>query len=129
MSGQLAVAGVKQLFKLQITAMFVLVAIAIGCSGMLAGKSALAGALVFLIPNLVFARNIFKYKGASSAKQIVRAFYKGESLKIVLSIGLFALVFKFFHVIPLVFFAVYITMQFLIWLMPLFFRDNAKPKS
>lgn len=129
MSGRLAVAGIKRLFKLQLIIVFAIVAVAIVFGGIIAGKSALAGALVFLIPNLVFARNIFKYKGASSAKQIVRSFYKGESLKIVLSIFLFAMVFNFFDVIPLVFFAVYITMQFLIWLTPLFFRDNVKRKA
>jgi ATP synthase protein I len=127
-SGQLSVAGIKRLFKLQLIVMFVLVTASACFCGMLAGKSALAACLVFLIPNMVFARNIFKYKGASSAKQIVRAFYKGESLKLVLSIILFSLVFKFFHLIPLVFFAVYITMQFLIWLAPLIFRNIANPK-
>lgn len=119
MSGQLLVADVKRVFKLQVAVMVVLVVVALVFSGLKAAESVIAGALVFLIPNLIFARNIFKHKGASSAKQIVKAFYKGESFKIVLSIILFAIVFSFFRVIPLVFFAVYITMQFILWLVPL----------
>ncbi len=128
MSGQLAVAGVKQLFKLQVAVMFVLLVIAMAFGGVFAAKSALAGALVFLIPNGIFARNIFKHKGASSAKQIVKAFYKGESFKIVLSIFLFAAVFSIFRVQPLVFFAVYITMQFMLWLAPIVMNYKVKPK-
>ena len=128
LSGQLAVAGVKQLFKLQVAVMFVLVVIAMIFGGMFAAESALAGALVFLIPNFIFARHIFKHKGASSAKQIVKDFYKGESFKIVLSIFLFAAVFSIFRVQPLVFFVVYITMQFMLWLAPIVVNHKAKPR-
>ncbi len=122
---QLTVNGVKRLFKLQVAVMFVLIVAAMFLGGLIAAWSALAGALVFLIPNVIFAKNIFKYKGASAAKKIVKAFYRGESLKIVLSIFLFAAVFGFFRVKPLVFFAVYISMQFLLWLAPIVLSNKA----
>jgi ATP synthase protein I len=111
----LAVDEIKQLFKIQAYAIIVIVILAMTFGSLLIAESALAGALVFFVPNIIFAKNSFKYQGAQSAKQIVSAFYKSEALKIVISIFLFAMVFSFFIVIPLVFFVVYITMQLVMW--------------
>lgn len=128
MSLQSSLSEIKQLFKLHLIVALILIVASVFLGGVLAAKSAFLGALVFLIPNYVFAKSIFKHKGASSAKQIVRAFYKGETLKLSLSIVIFGLVFAFFRVTPLVFFAVYIIMQFVMWLAPIAIVNTAKPK-
>ena len=91
-------------------------------STMVAGVSAILGGLVSIVPTAYFARKLFRYQGAHAARQIINSFYKGEALKIALTIILFALVFKFFNIIPLVFFAVYIMAQMVFWFAPLIFR-------
>ncbi|WP_233586656.1 ATP synthase subunit I [Legionella sp. km772] len=80
--------------------------------------SALLGGLVCIIPNALFARKLFKYQGARAAKQIVNNFYKGEALKIILSIILFTLVFIFCKITPLAFFASYVLVLMTHWLAP-----------
>ena len=80
--------------------------------------SALLGGLVCIIPNALFALKLFKYHGARAARQIVNNFYKGEALKIVLSIILFTTVFIFCKITPLAFFASYVLVLMTHWLAP-----------
>lgn len=81
--------------------------------------SALLGALVCVIPNICFGHMAFKHRGARAAKKIVSSFYKGEALKMILTIILFALVFINHKVVPLVFFLTYIIVQLAHWFLPL----------
>ncbi len=53
------------------------------------------GGAIGVIPAFVFARKLFQYAGARQARLVVRAFYLGEALKLLLTIILFVLVFKF----------------------------------
>lgn len=53
------------------------------------------GGMTGVVPAFVFAHKAFKYAGARQARQIVRAFYLGEALKLVLTIVFFILVFMF----------------------------------
>ncbi|WP_232048486.1 ATP synthase subunit I [Legionella adelaidensis] len=94
--------------------------------GKIASLSAIYGGLVSIVPSLFFARTLFRYQGARAAKQIVNSFYKGELLKIFLSILLFALVFLCFSVNPLVFFVSYILVQMVFWFAPLIFVNNKR---
>jgi ATP synthase protein I len=87
--------------------------------------SAMAGGLVCIVPNACFASQLFKYHGARAAKKIVNGFYKGEAMKIFLSVALFALVFKYLKINPLMFFATYIAAQTVFWFAPLIFvKEN-----
>jgi ATP synthase protein I len=82
--------------------------------------SALFGALTAFVPSLVFIRKLFKYQGARAAKKIVRNFYIGEGLKLLLSVVLFAAVFALYsNIKPLAFFMTYIAMLLTHWLSPL----------
>ena len=103
----------------------ILTVIALLFSGTIAARSALLGGVVSIIPNICFASKLFRHQGAHSAKKIINGFYKGEALKIFLSVVLFTLVFKYIYIIPFVFFAVYIMVQICIWFAPLIF-DNIK---
>ena len=87
--------------------------------GTKAGLSVILGGLVNAVPNAYFARKLFRYQGASAAKQIIKGFYQGEALKIALSVAMFAAVFKFCNIIPWVFFAAYIAAQMVLWFTPL----------
>ena len=51
--------------------------------------SVLVGGFIQIGPQAWFARQAFKYTGATQVNQIVRAMYWGESGKIVLTVALF----------------------------------------
>jgi len=57
-----------------------------------------AGGMIGVIPAWVFAKQAFRYAGARQARQVVRAFYLGEALKLTLTLLLFVLVFSFVNV-------------------------------
>ena len=61
--------------------------------------SVLIGGLIHVLPSLYFAIKVFKHAGAQAARQVVRAFYLGETLKIVFTIGLFIVVFMWIPVV------------------------------
>ncbi|WP_237758321.1 F0F1 ATP synthase subunit I [Legionella londiniensis] len=122
--------GVRRLFAWQLGMALLLGMIAAVSFGTKAGLSALLGGLVSVIPNAIFAWKLFQYQGARAARQIVNSFYKGEALKITLSAVLFALVFIFFAVVPLIFFAAFIAAQMVFWFAPLIFDNKLnRPKS
>ena len=93
-------------------------------SGEKAALSALLGGLIAVIPHALFAVIYFRSSGARAAKQIVTDFYKGEAVKIFLSVGLFALVFVTYSIAPGAFFLTYITVQLTYWLTPWFMVEN-----
>ncbi len=88
--------GYSTVSKILITQAVVIVLVSIGYfllgSVDLARSSILGGFIAFL-PNLYFAYRISSVKGRS-AKIIVRSFYSGESRKVLMTAGLFALAFQ-----------------------------------
>ncbi len=60
--------------------------------GVNAGQSALAGGAVALLPNFVFAVYAFRYMGASRVNQVYASLKRGNGLKFMLTIVLFALI-------------------------------------
>jgi ATP synthase protein I len=89
-----------------------------------AAISALLGALVALIPSVVFAKKMFQHQGARAARQIVKNFYTGEFFKIILSVILFTLVLKFYKLVPLAFFLAYIAVIMTHWFAPLIINNK-----
>lgn len=81
--------------------------------------SALLGGLTALLPMALFARKLFAHQGAKAAKNIVRSFYLGEMLKIILSVSLFSLIFIMYEVKPVTFFLMYIAVVMQHWFAPL----------
>lgn len=55
--------------------------------------SALLGGAIWLMPNLYFARQAFRFRGARAAPHIARALYLGETGKFVLTVVAFGVVF------------------------------------
>ena len=86
--------------------------------GQTMAMSVLTGGLVGLIPQVIFALKAFKHAGASASKLVVENFYSGVKLKMLYTALLFALVFKFLAVEPLVFLSTYCVVVFLPLLMP-----------
>ena len=90
--------------------------------GVDASVSALAGSSVAILPHLVFALYAFRYMGASKANQAYTSLKRGNGLKFMLTIVLFALVLKHFPVILLPFFSTYILALFTGLFAPVFFK-------
>jgi len=53
----------------------------------------LSGGMAVFLANLYFVFKVFSQSGAQANKQVVSAFYLGESVKIIISIGLLVLAF------------------------------------
>ena len=91
-------------------------------SGVNASLSSLAGGAVAVLPHFVFALYAFRYMGASRANQEYASLKRGNGLKFMLTIVLFALVLKHFPVILLPFFSTYILALFTGLFAPVFFK-------
>jgi ATP synthase protein I len=122
--------GIVRFWFFQLTLVGLLAAICALKYNANAAISAGLGGLVGIIPNALFAIKLFKYQGARAARQIVSSFYKGEALKIVLSIFLFALVFISYKITPLAFFVSYVLVLMTHWFAPWIIVNNEnRPKS
>lgn len=60
-------------------------------------KSAAIGGMIQVVATAYFAFKCFQHHGAKRARLIVKAFYQGEALKILLVITMMVAVFKFFN--------------------------------
>lgn len=90
--------------------------------GVNAGQSALAGGAVALLPNFVFAVYAFRCMGASRVNQVYASLKRGNGLKFMLTIVLFALILKSYTVVLLPFFCVYVLVLFSGLFAPVFFN-------
>jgi ATP synthase protein I len=94
--------------------------------GTFAGIWYSAGGLAGLIPEAIFAFLLFKNSGARAAKSIVQGFYFGETLKIITTVVILAVIFKYFTVQPLALLLGYIFIQIVHWLSPLILITKEK---
>lgn len=90
--------------------------------GVDAGLSALAGGAVAVLPHCVFSIYAFRYMGASKVNQAYSSLKRGNALKFLLTIILFALVLKHFSVILLPFFSIYVLALLTGLFAPVFFK-------
>jgi len=84
-----------------------------------AGLGAFLGGLIVWLPNCYFAFRAFRYRGARAARLIVRSFYAGAAGKMLLTAGMFALVFVYLRPLnaPAVFLG-FAAVQILNWVVP-----------
>lgn len=126
---QLSKRGIVRLWLMQLSVTLAFAALCALYSAN-AAISAMLGGIVCIVPNAYFAMKLFKYQGARSAKQIVNSFYKGEALKMILSVILFTAVFVLFKVTPPAFFASYIMILMTHWFAPLIIVNKQnRPES
>jgi len=85
-------------------------------------QSVLAGGMIGIVPNVIFALKAFKYAGAKSSKLVVESFFSGVKLKMVVTALLFALAFKFLLILPLPFFGMFCLVMALPLLTPFLFK-------
>ncbi|WP_394204977.1 ATP synthase subunit I [Shewanella waksmanii] len=88
------------------------------------GLSAIAGGAIAVLPNFVFATLAFSYTGASSAGKVMKTFYWGEAVKLLLTIVMFSLVFINMQVVFMPLFVCYTLALIVHWTAPLYFKQS-----
>jgi ATP synthase protein I len=83
--------AVKRILYLQGSVLVFVSALMLGWVGWFEARSAFLGGLAGFLPNLFFASHVLRAKDAS-ARRIVRAFYLGETLKILSTALMFFLI-------------------------------------
>jgi ATP synthase protein I len=100
-----------------------LVALVFGVGyGQNAGLSALYGGAVALLPNLYFAYKIYLARN-QQAQGILSAFYAGETIKLILTAALFAMVLQIPSVEFLIVLAGYAAVLSVFWFALFYWRD------
>lgn len=89
-----------------------------------AANSALIAGAIAVVPNTIFAFNVFRLRGASRARDIMRNVYWGEGIKIITTAIGFILAFAIFReeILPTVIFIVYASIYTVHWLAPIVVR-------
>lgn len=88
------------------------------------GLAALAGGMVAAIPNFVFATLAFSKSGASQADKILKSFYWGEAVKLLLTIVFFSLIFSQLKLAFMPVFVGYLVTLMVHWTAPLYFKQS-----
>ncbi|MGB0893841.1 MAG: ATP synthase subunit I [Parashewanella sp.] len=86
--------------------------------------AALAGGLIAVLPNFVFVTLAFSHSGASQADKVLKSFYWGEAIKMLLTIALFSLVFSQFKFGFMPVFLGYVLTLMVHWTAPLYFKQS-----
>lgn len=87
--------------------------------GGFAAYSALLGGLICFVPNLYFTIKVFS---THEPRQILNAFYLGEAVKLLLTVVLFMLVWRFLQTLPLAVLCGFIFTQLAHWCAPILFN-------
>jgi len=116
--------GIMRLLVLQASVAIIFALIMAALSGVASAFAVLVGAIIYLLPTWVFATVLMRKRGAHAAKQIVAAFYWGEALKLVITIGLFLVAINFFAAYFPLLLITYIVMQLLHWLAPIIVKTG-----
>ncbi|MCL1039826.1 ATP synthase subunit I [Shewanella corallii] len=88
------------------------------------GLSALAGMVIAVLPNFVFATLAFSHMGASQSGKVIKTFYWGEAIKLLLTIALFCIVFAGFKVDFAPLFTTYTLALAVHWIAPFLFNKK-----
>lgn len=115
MSGIGLFKAVRRVLQLQMLMVLLALALTWAVGGKEQGVSALLGGLIGFAPNALFALVFGRFDPKRSASQVVRAFYFGESLKLILTALLFVIVFQLPGIFPLPLFATFFAVMAVFW--------------
>lgn len=107
--------AVKWLLGVQVLTILLACALAWALGGRATAISALLGGLIGFLPNALFAWVFGRKDPRKSAGQVVRAFYFGEILKLLITALLFVIVFHLPGILPLPLFATFIAVMAVFW--------------
>lgn len=126
MSESLAKQGRKQAYKmvlLQLGISIVLVLVGLLISWQVS-MSLGVGSLIVIVAHFVFATIVFRKSGAQAAEAVQKAFKIGESLKILLTIGLLIFAFTVLPVHPPSLLIGYVIIVLSQWFVPLIVKSS-----
>ncbi|MCH9756455.1 MAG: ATP synthase subunit I [Gammaproteobacteria bacterium] len=123
MKNQRGLRGARRLFFVQTSLVAMVSLLVWALDGIVSARSIGFGGLVWVIPQVCFALMLFKEQRVRFSQVILKRAYKGEAFKLLLSALLFAGVFRWGQVAPLMFFMGYMLTQMISWFAPLFFRE------
>lgn len=92
--------------------------------GLAAALSGLTGGAVAVIPSFIFAMYAFRFVGATSVKMVAASFYRGQSLKLLTTVVLFIIAFKFLNVIIEPLMVTFIITSLTHWFAPIYFNQR-----
>lgn len=84
--------------------------------------SVLLGGSAWIIPNLYFVRKLFKPKTIRNSQDLLKDFFLGEGIKLLLSAGLIILIMLLFTVKPTAFLSGYIATVMAVFLPPFWYK-------
>ncbi|MCS4309643.1 ATP synthase protein I [Rheinheimera pacifica] len=87
-----------------------------------AAKSAFKGGLVAVIPNCVFVFFAFRFNALYDANAVLAAFMRGQSLKLIITAVLLAVVFTQQQLVPEIFLTGFLLTLLAQWTAPVFFK-------
>ena len=96
----------------QSVAMIIVATIVMIFASVHAGYSVFIGGLVCILPNAYFASRVFRHEGARAARKILRSFYIGEAVKLLLTALFFGVALVVLNVQPLALFGGYLVAWF-----------------
>lgn len=111
-----AVQTTRRLLALQVLVALVVAAAALVLADVRAAGSALLGGMINIIATLIFAYRVFSAGPGSTAREIARAFYLGEAVKLLVTVLLFAAVLIWVKVAWLPLFIAYAATMLAFWL-------------
>jgi ATP synthase protein I len=106
---------VRRVIELQSLTVLVVYALTWVLVGSQQSVSALLGGLVGLLPNMLFAVLFGRKEPGKTATQVVRAFYFGEALKLLLTALLFVIVFHLPGISALPLFIAFVAVTVVFW--------------
>jgi ATP synthase protein I len=92
--------------------------------GLVSAQSVIAAGVVTIIPNCLFAFKAFRYAGASASasKLVIKSFFSGVKLKMLLMAILLIFAFKIMVILPIAFFGTFFLVMVLPLLTPFLFK-------
>jgi ATP synthase protein I len=107
--------AVKRVLLMQLFAIALIGGVTLAFFGWPVARSALFGGLIAFLPNVYFAAKFGISDKTRTAKDIVRSFYIGESIKIIITAGLFILIFQLPNILFLPLFAGFASVLVVFW--------------
>ena len=123
MSGVSLFNAVRRVLLLQVLTILAAFTLVWGIGGKGQAVSALIGGSIGFLPNAFFALVFGRKDPRKSASQVVRAFYFGETVKLILTALLFVIVFQLPDIWPLPLFATFVAVLMVFWF-ALLLRSN-----
>jgi len=118
-----------RLLRLEVLGVCVVIVMATLIGGVEAGKSAVSGALVGLIPQAFFVWRSGQARGGRQAQRFVMNLYRAEAGKFGLTVVLLAMVFVAVPPSnPISFFSAYVATHLMPWLAPWLRRERSTPQ-